>query len=79
MRVTLLSSDMSSNALVRTYLLAEILARDFEVELIGTKLGKEIWRPALTGKFHFQAVPGARWPMYALSVRTLLRHRSRLQ
>jgi glycosyltransferase involved in cell wall biosynthesis len=73
MLITLLCSDMSSNALVRTYLLAEILARDFDVEILGSVLHGEIWRPALTGKFRFQAVRGARWPLYARSVRALLR------
>ncbi|HET6262433.1 MAG TPA: glycosyltransferase family 1 protein, partial [Chloroflexia bacterium] len=73
MRITLLSSDLSSNGLVRAYLLAEILSRDFEVEIVGTTFGKGIWQPALTGRFHFGVVRGARWPLYALPVAALLR------
>lgn len=72
MRITLLSSDLSQNALSRAYLLAEILARDFEVEIVGTCFGERIWEPAREGPIPIRSVRGARWPAYAAAIRSLL-------
>lgn len=71
-RVVLLSSDLSQNALSRAYLLAEILSRDFEVEIVGSLFGDGVWAAARNGSIPIHAVPGARWPRYALGVRSLL-------
>jgi glycosyltransferase involved in cell wall biosynthesis len=72
MRITVLCSDLSQNALSRANLLAEILGRDFDVDLVGTTFGDGIWAPARTRRFHHVA-PGARWPFYARSAASLLR------
>jgi glycosyltransferase involved in cell wall biosynthesis len=71
-RITLVASDLSQNALVRAHLLAEILARDFEVEMVGTQFGETLWAPARSGSIPIHAVPGAPWPAYALRMRELL-------
>ncbi|HLL84285.1 MAG TPA: glycosyltransferase family 4 protein, partial [Longimicrobium sp.] len=71
-RITLVASDLSQNALVRAHLLAEILARDFEVEMVGTQFGETLWAPARSGSIPIHAVPGAPWPAYALRIRELL-------
>ncbi len=72
MRVTVLCSDLSQNGLSRANLLSEILARDFDVDLMGTTFGDGIWEPARGRSFH-RVVPGARWPRYARSAAALLR------
>jgi glycosyltransferase involved in cell wall biosynthesis len=72
MRVSLVGSDLSQNALARAYLLAEILSRDFEVEIVGTRFGADLWGPARTGPIPIHAVRGARLPRYALEIGSLL-------
>ncbi len=71
-RITLVASDLSQNALGRAHLLAEILARDFEVEMVGTRFGETLWLPARSGSIPMHAVAGARWPAYAVRMRELL-------
>ncbi len=71
-RITLIASDLSQNALSRAHLLAEILARDFEVEIVGTQFGEALWAAARTGSIPISAVHGAPWPAYALRMRQLL-------
>ncbi|HEX8672552.1 MAG TPA: glycosyltransferase family 4 protein [Longimicrobium sp.] len=71
-RITLLASDLSENSLARGYLLAEILARDFEIEIVGTRFGDALWAPARGGSIPIHAVEGAPWPAYALRIRELL-------
>jgi len=44
MKISLLSADLSSNCLGRTYLLAKVLQRNYEVEIIGPILGDKIWQ-----------------------------------
>lgn len=45
MRVSILSPDLSINCLVRSHLLAELLERNHEVEIVGPKTRGEIWEP----------------------------------
>lgn len=71
-RITLVASDLSQNALSRAHLLAEILARDFEVEIVGTQFGDAIWVPARNGAIPVWSVPGGPWPAYALRIGELL-------
>lgn len=73
MRITLLCSDLSQNALSRAWLLAEVLAPDHEVRIVGSTFGEGIWPPAAGGRIPLHAVPGVRWPGYAASVRQILR------
>jgi glycosyltransferase involved in cell wall biosynthesis len=71
--ITLLSSNVSENAFVRTWLLAEILSRDFDVQVLGTDYGGGLWHPARGQPLAVDTVPGRRWPFYASSVSALLR------
>jgi glycosyltransferase involved in cell wall biosynthesis len=73
MRVTLLCADLSSNALSRTALLAEILASVADVTIVGTRFQKEIWAPAATLGIPIRDVGGASWPLYGMQVRKLLK------
>lgn len=63
---------MSHNCLGRAYLLAEILSRDYEVEVFGTMFGNGVWKPADTGRFRYRSVAGRRWPLYGLELARLV-------
>lgn len=70
MRITVICSDVSQNVLTRARLLATILSRDFDVDLIGMDFGTGVWGPAAGQAFH-RIVPGSRWPLFHRSVAAL--------
>ncbi len=72
MRVTLLCSDLSTNGLSRTALLAEILAGVADVQIVGTCFQRGIWPPARNMKVPISVVPGADWPRYWRQIPKLL-------
>lgn len=45
MKISVLSPDLSQNCLGRAHLLAQLLERRYEVEIIGPKLQDDIWAP----------------------------------
>jgi len=45
MKISILVHDLSSNSLVRTYPIAKVLERNYEIEIIGPVFGKEIFKP----------------------------------
>ena len=45
MKVSILAPNVSSNSFGRAYLLAKVLSRNYETELIGPSIGKGIWSP----------------------------------
>ena len=45
MKISILTPDLSHNCLGRAYLLAKILQRHYEVEIVGPMFGDEIWEP----------------------------------
>jgi len=45
MKISLLCADLSSNCLGRTYLLAKILQKNYQVEIVGPMFGNDIWSP----------------------------------
>ncbi len=54
MKITILVFNLASNCLGRAYLLAEVLKRDFEVEVGGMIIGEDrIWPPFDTGKYDY--------------------------
>ncbi len=72
-RVSVLAANLSSNALGRAYLLAQVLRRRYEVEVLGPAFGHGIWPPCDTGEFAYRMVPGCNFPCFFLSMRDLLR------
>jgi len=50
MKISLLTTNLSGNSLGRTYLLAKILQRNYEVEIIGPIFGDKIWSPVVNDK-----------------------------
>jgi glycosyltransferase involved in cell wall biosynthesis len=69
--VTLLCADLSTNALSRTALLAEILAGEADVRIVGTRFDKHIWPPATELKIPVVDIGGARWPRYLTRMKAL--------
>lgn len=45
MKISILTPDLSHNCLGRAYLIAKILQRHYEVEIVGPIFGDGIWRP----------------------------------
>ena len=45
MKISILAPDLSNNCLGRAYLLAKILQRHYEVEIVGPIFGEGIWEP----------------------------------
>ena len=50
MKISILTPDLSNNCLGRAYLLAKILQRHYEVEIVGPIFGKGIWEPVVDDK-----------------------------
>jgi glycosyltransferase involved in cell wall biosynthesis len=50
MKISILTPDLSLNCLGRTYLLAKILQRHYEVEIVGPIFGDGIWEPVADDK-----------------------------
>ena len=50
MKISILAPDLSDNSLGRAYLLAKILQRNYEVEIIGPTFGEGIWKPVANDK-----------------------------
>jgi len=44
-KISVLSYDLSDNCLGRAYILAKILLKKFDVEILGPEIGKGIWKP----------------------------------
>jgi glycosyltransferase involved in cell wall biosynthesis len=71
-RVSILAPDLSQNNLGRAYLLARVLQRAYEVEVLGPVFGERIWPPADDGRVPYITVRGRNFPMFLGSIRYLL-------
>jgi glycosyltransferase involved in cell wall biosynthesis len=71
MLVTVVSADVSHNALSRAIVLSELLARNFDVQMIGSQFGADVWEPARGCAI--EAVRGGWFPRYASSMLRLVR------
>jgi len=56
MKITILSSTLSENALGRAYILAKALKKNYEIEFIGLVNEKGIWPPCDTGEFSYKSI-----------------------
>ena len=50
MKISILTPDLSHNCIGRAYLLAKILQRRYEVEIVGPVFGDGIWKPVANDK-----------------------------
>ena len=58
MKVSILCADLSSNCLGRSYILARVLERRYDVEIVGPAFDERIWEPLAGEPFRYRA-----WPM----------------
>jgi glycosyltransferase involved in cell wall biosynthesis len=50
MKITIINPDLSSNCLGRSYFLAKVLKRKYDVKIVGPFFGKGIWPPVAADK-----------------------------
>ena len=74
MRVTVLSPDLSINCLVRAHLLAELLERNHEVEIVGPKTRGDVWEPLRDAHEYRGVESSLRTHRLLLDAPTLLDH-----
>ena len=72
MKISILSYDLSHNCLGRAYLLAKVLQRSYDVEIIGPTFGDGIWNPVDTDEFDYISVPGGAYPKFIPSIHKML-------
>jgi len=72
MKISLLCFDLSHNCLGRTYILAKVLQRHYEVEIIGPLFGDKIWPPCDTHEFEYKFVYGSRYPNFGSGIKKLV-------
>ena len=58
MKISILCADLSNNCLGRSYILARVLERRYEVEIVGPAFGAGIWEPLAAETFPYRV-----WPM----------------
>jgi glycosyltransferase involved in cell wall biosynthesis len=72
MRVSLLVSDFSQNCLGRVYILAKMLASEYEVEVVGPLFGDKVWPPCDTKEFTYKPVKSIPvFPEFLKSIRKI--------
>ena len=73
-KISIISTNLSTNATNRCVMLAKALSKKFDVEIVGTTFGKTIWPPLLSGlDLRIQSVPGKLLPGYITSIWRLLK------
>jgi len=70
-KISILSPNLSSNGLGRAYILARVLQRRHEVEVIGPAFSNGIWPPVAAEPVAFRSVPMGRSPSELLAFRRL--------
>lgn len=71
MKISMLVFDLSDNCLVRTYPIAKVLEKHYEVEIIGPIFGDGIFKP-YADEFNYKPVIGRNYPFFASSIRQIL-------
>jgi len=72
MKISIITHSLSDNCLGRAWLLAKVLQRRYEVELIGTVFSRGIWMP-LANEFDYKTSEGSSFPRFILTVRDMLK------
>jgi glycosyltransferase involved in cell wall biosynthesis len=81
MKIAVLSPDLSRNCLGRAYLLAKVLGRQYEVELVGPLFGDEIWQPVAeddTIRYRWTKLEQGPYPSWRRKALMTLTHYSQL-
>jgi glycosyltransferase involved in cell wall biosynthesis len=72
MRIALICPDASSNALVRTYPIAKVLARRHDIQLVGFRFGAKIF-PPYSREFSYDIVQARAMPAFVGQVEKVAR------
>ena len=72
MKISILSYDLSHNCLGRAYILAKVLQRRYDVDIIGPMYGDGIWSPFDTNEFQYISVPGLTYSNFFKSIPKML-------
>ncbi len=64
MKITILASDLAANSAGRAVLLAQVLAREHNVKVVGPRFAKEVWKPIANANVTIRAVPGEAFPRF---------------
>ena len=73
MKVSVLCSDVSDNAVGRAWLLARLLEPIGPVEIVGPRFGASAWEPLAEERVVIRSVPGGRLPWLAARLPALAR------
>jgi glycosyltransferase involved in cell wall biosynthesis len=73
LKISVLCSDLSDNAVGRADLLARLVRPLAEVEVIGPRHGSSLWAPVAEGDVAYRSIPGRRLPGFVLTMRELAR------
>jgi glycosyltransferase involved in cell wall biosynthesis len=71
-QVSIVSPNLSNNGLGRAYILAQLLERNYDVEIVGPQFEDEVWKP-IKDKYDYQGIKtGHRMYQFLFSVPALL-------
>lgn len=70
-RISILAPNLSQNNLGRAYLLARVLQRNYETEILGPVFQERIWPPVDDGLVPYITAPGRNFPMFFGSIHQL--------
>ncbi|MFX4263648.1 glycosyltransferase [Pelotomaculum propionicicum] len=74
MKISVLTPDVSQNCLGRSYLLAQLLQKYYEVEIIGPMFGEDIWEPVRTlKKVNIKYIKINKFPRSLFDMKRLIR------
>lgn len=71
MKISVLTPDLSNNSLGRAWLLAKILQRHFDVEIVGPMFESSVWEP-VQSEFSYKGVKGCLFPRFIPQIRKML-------
>lgn len=74
MKISILTPNLSGNSFGRAYILGKVLQRHYEVEIVGPKYEKEIWKPLRDIEFSIKDVQGRLFPSFLLQIGDLLKN-----
>lgn len=72
MLISILSSDISSNSFGRVWLLAKLLCRYYNVEVLGPAFGDGIWPPGRDISPICKTYPGHRFPIFFRTMKSII-------
>ncbi len=60
MKISILAPNISTNCLGRVFILARVLARRYEIEVIGPRFSDSVWEPVAAERFEIKSLPVSR-------------------